>query len=259
MMGMKDGAKRVLPVSVWRQLQDTRHPVQAYRRTALRRANASQSAADVFSDVYKTGQWGRDQEFDSGYGSRDDVTQAYKDFARSLIKETGARRAVDIGCGDFRVAAGFVDSLELYIGIDVVPSLIERNIKEFGRPGVQFQSMDAAAADMPDADICFIRQVLQHLSNAEIDAILTHCAKYPVVVVTEEWPPEEYRSPRLGRIPNRDKPHGGDTRIEIGSWVDISLAPFSRGPVVERLFGPVDETTNDLGLLRTLVWYPPSS
>jgi SAM-dependent methyltransferase len=259
MMGMKDSAKRVLPVGVWRQLQDTRHPIQAYRRTALRRANASQSAAEVFSDVYKQGRWGRDQDFDSGYGSRDDVTQAYKDFTRSLIEETGARRAVDIGCGDFRVAAGFVDALELYIGIDVVPTLIERNTRLFGQPGVQFQSMDAATSDMPDADICFIRQVLQHLSNSEIDAILNRCSKYPIVVVTEEWPPDEYRSARLGRVPNRDKPHGGDTRIEIGSWVDISAEPFSRGPVVERLFGAVDESAKDLGLLRTLVWRPAST
>jgi SAM-dependent methyltransferase len=207
----------------------------------------------VFSEIYENGAWGQTQAFDSGSGSRGAAGEPYISLVRALIAETRARRAVDIGCGDFRIASGFVDALETYVGIDVVPSLIERNRAEFGRPGVSFIALDAAASEVPDGDICFIRQVLQHLSNAEIAAILERCSKFPVVVVTEHWP-----SPQRQRRPNRDKPHGGDTRVDLGSWVDISAEPFACTPTSERLVVSYnDEVWAFPGeTIRTVVWIP---
>src|ERR1700733_1012595 len=133
-MAIKDKVKRVLPLSLWTTLRGVRHPVSTLRGSLVQQRNSELSAEEVFSSIYLKGGWGRTQDFDSGYGSRDELAQRHKDLARAIIEETGSKRAVDIGCGDFRVASGFVDLLDSYTGIDVVPSLIERNVKLFGGP-----------------------------------------------------------------------------------------------------------------------------
>jgi hypothetical protein len=207
------------------------------------------SIEEVFSEIYATGRWGTTEAFDSGGGSRDGFPDSYVKFVRDLIIEAGARRAVDIGCGNFRVAAGFVDILESYVGIDVVPELIERNAAEFSRPGVTFRVADATTADLPDGDICFVRQVFQHLSNAQIAAILQRCSKFPLVVITECWP-----APSPFGQPNRDISHGHLTRVEFGSWVDVSKAPFGCAPIRECLVVPYYGWT-----IRTMIWTPTAA
>jgi SAM-dependent methyltransferase len=205
-------------------------------------------AQDVFSEVYAKGVWANTEEFDSRGGSTDGFPDSDIEFARELIARTGARRGVDVGCGNFQAASGFVDCLDSYVGIDIVPSVIESNTAKFGRPGVSFMALDAAVSELPDADICFVRHVLQHLSNREIAGILARCSKFQLVVITEYWPaPSE-----LGR-PNLDMAHGSETRAEFGSWVDIRAAPFSCTRTSESLVVPYSN-----GTICTLLWRPES-
>ena len=243
---LRDFARRITPPPVRRLIVSTRLQTK-------RRGNAVRSAQDVFSEIYATGQWGSSGEsFDSGSGSWGLPAQSYVKFVRELIENSETRRAVDIGCGDFRVASGFVDLLDSYVGVDVVPELIDRNMAEFGRPGLSFLALDAAISELPDGDICFIRQVLQHLSNNEITSILQRCSHFPIVVVTEHWPASEHRTRA-----NRDKPHGADTRLDRGSWVDIAERPFRCGPTRECLVVPVDRPEYQMGeTIRTVVWTP---
>jgi hypothetical protein len=72
----------------------------------------------------------------------------------------------------------------------------------------------------PDGDLCLIRQVLQHLSNSEIEQVLNNVKKYPYVIITEHVPvfPEQA---------NLDKPHGPDIRIYQRSGVFPDEPPFS--------------------------------
>lgn len=245
---LRDFARRITPLTVRRR-------VASKRLQMKRRSNSVRSAKDVFSEIYATGQWGSSGEsFDSGSGSWGAARESYVGFVRELIAESGARRAVDIGCGDFRVASGFVDLLDSYIGVDVVPELIARNTAEFGRTGVSFVAQDAAISEMPDGDICFVRQVFQHVSNNEIASILHHCSKFPIVVVTEHWPAPEFRTQA-----NHDKPHGADTRLDFGSWVDVAEEPFLCGPTRQRLVAPVDTPLYQAGeTIQTVVWTPSS-
>src|SRR5262245_60741892 len=108
----------------------------------MRHRNANRTATDVFSEIYESGRWGDGEAFDSGSGSRGEAAIRYASTVRSLLQQIGARSAVDIGCGDFRVAKQFVDELDSYVGIDVVPGLIARNVDNFGRPGVEFRLLD---------------------------------------------------------------------------------------------------------------------
>ncbi|MEE6259042.1 class I SAM-dependent methyltransferase [Plantactinospora sonchi] len=207
---------------------------------------------EVFSDIYASRRWGAGESFDSGWGSRGDAAAGYVRYVRELIGQCGGRSVVDIGCGDFRVAAQFVDLLDHYEGIDVVQDLIDHNRSRHGGERIRFSVRDAASDPLPDADVCLIRQVLQHLSNAQVAAILEQCRRYPLVVVTEHWP-----APDAIRTPNLDKPHGPDTRLDRGSWVDITQAPFHCGPSEEVLRIPVAQPLYRPGeTIRTQLWRP---
>jgi SAM-dependent methyltransferase len=221
------------------------------RLRQIRRRNTRRHIDEVFSEIYASGQWGG-REFDSGSGSQGSAATRYAAFIRELLHETGARTVVDVGCGDFRVASQFVSDVDSYLGIDVVETIIERNTTMFGRPGISFSKLDATSYDLPQADICLVRQVLQHLSNRQISEILFRCRKYPLVVVTEHWP-----AAQAATVPNRDKPHGPDTRLDSGSWVDISRHPFDCAPVDEVLCVEAEVMQYTPGeTIRTHLWRP---
>jgi hypothetical protein len=49
--------------------------------------------------------------------------------------------------------------------------------------------LDAAGIEpLPQAELCLIRQVFQHLSNTQISAILTKLEVLPYIIVTEHQP-----------------------------------------------------------------------
>lgn len=227
--------------------------VAKVRLRRLRRANATRPVEEVFAEIYASGRWGG-ETYHSGSGSRQVPAARYAAYVRNLIRSTGARTAVDIGCGDFQVAGQFVDELDGYHGVDVVREIVDRNTARYGTDAITFRVLDAATGDLPPADICLVRQVLQHLSNQQIAAILGRCAGYPLVVVTEHWP-----ATRAQRLSNVDKPHGPDTRLDQGSWVDITAPPFGCAPVEEVLSAPVNRPEYHAGeTIRTHLWRPAS-
>ena len=130
----------------------------------------------------------------------------------------------DVGCGDFRVGAKIVPFVGKYHGLDVVPELIAHNQTKFASRSISFSCLDATVQRAPPADLCLIRQVLQHLSNHEIMAVLHNCGHFQHVIVTEHWPSAEEMT--IGS-PNLDMMHGCDTRHSQGSWVQLDAAPFS--------------------------------
>jgi hypothetical protein len=67
-----------------------------------------------------------------------------------------------------------------------------------------------------------LRQVLQHLSNRQIQAILPKLARYRWVIVTEHLPSERSRV-----VANLDKVHGSHVRIADRSGVYLDQPPFS--------------------------------
>jgi SAM-dependent methyltransferase len=231
---------------------DVRRRISAFNLERARAQNAAKPIEAVFEQVYRSGAWGEGESFDSGSGSRGEAATEYTSFVRRLIRAEGARSVVDVGCGDFRVAAQFVDDLESYVGVDVVEHLVSRNNIEYGTPRVSFACLDASKSELPGADICLVRQVLQHLSNAQIHGILSRCRKFPVVVITEHW-----ASPESATAANLDKPHGPDTRLDKGSHVDVGVAPFDLSPVEDALQVPVNPPLYQVGeTLKTTVWRP---
>ena len=129
----------------------------------------------VFEEIYANNEWGgQPGEFYSGVGSDSAAADQYVQTIGEFIAARSIPTVVDIGCGDFRVGSRIVAQSPdlIYIGTDIVETLIRRNQSEFGRANVSFVCLDAVSAVLPEGDLCLIRQVLQHLTNAEIASIL---------------------------------------------------------------------------------------
>jgi SAM-dependent methyltransferase len=166
--------------------------------------------------------WGGEKgEFNSGPGSDDFVGIAYAKLIKEYIRQHNIKSVVDIGCGDFRIARQFISDDIDYTGIDVVPTLIENNQRLYGRSNVRFLNIDATREDIPGADLCTIRQVLQHLSNNHIQSILSKCRKFPHLIVSEHILTGE------GVNPNLDMQADWNTRIEMNSCVMLDQAPYN--------------------------------
>lgn len=201
-----------------------RHLTRRIKREANWVRNARRSVASVFQDVYSGRQWGQaDDDFHSGPGSTGLSASQYADCIRDYIRRLGIRSVVDIGCGDFRVASGFVTGDVDYTGVDVVASLVARNQAAFASGTVRFVNLDATRDELPDGELCLIREVLQHLSNSQIASVLHATRKFRHVIYSDYQP-----APGARFWPNRDITHGRDTRIWRDSAVLLDQPPFNR-------------------------------
>jgi SAM-dependent methyltransferase len=201
-------------------------------RRFTRRPNPQQdyaqlSVAETFSRIYRTGEWGKDgATFHSGTGSRGAASEQYCAFVVQFIRENKIQSVVDLGCGDFAVGRQIAEATGVrYTGIDVVPELIEHHRATVQNPLVSFQCADITTDPLPTAELCLVRQVLQHLSNEEIAHSIGNLGGFSRLLITEHVPLEPQSI-------NLDKPHGPDVRARYGSGVYLEHPPFSL-PVVE--------------------------
>lgn len=184
----------------------------------------SGDSEELFSAVYERNLWGGETgTFCSGPGSAEELTEPYCLWLAEFIatRYGGVATVVDLGCGDFRVGRRLIALAPgiNYIGVDVVPGLIADNARRYAGRGVAFRQADIAVDELPSGDICLIRQVLQHLSNAHIRRIVGKLAAYRHVFVTEHYPARVL-------LANIDKPTDNRTRRRQESAVDLAAAPF---------------------------------
>lgn len=107
-----------------RQMIANRPPVLAHERFVADRDNfAGLDLTARFERIEQTNLWGAASSV-SGLGSEDTATAAIREALPPLLQRLGARSLLDAPCGD----AGWIGRIKLeldYIGIDIVPSLIE--------------------------------------------------------------------------------------------------------------------------------------
>ncbi len=176
----------------------------------------------VMIQVYEKKFWGEGEgKFYSGDGSRfpcfvDPYIEKVKAFLNSFPSKISV---CDLGFGDFFVGNQLVDSVSEYFAIDIVPDLIEENKEKYKSSNVSFQCLNVAEDDLPKADCVIIRQVFQHLSNKEIQAVLNKLGEYKYLLLTEHIPASDFE-------PNVDIVSGRGIRLAKKSGVDILANPF---------------------------------
>jgi hypothetical protein len=192
---------------------------------------ASEERRKAFQRIYVKGAWGRDPErpYFSGVGSRGAAAEVYVEHIVKAVQQQARLLGrppviVDIGCGDFVIGRELVNQLPeaQYVGCDIVPEVIEYNAR-FANDRVRFELLDAVTDPLPQGDVCLIRQVLQHLPNSDITAVLRKL-DYAAVYVTEGQP-----ATREGPV-NPDKRVGADVRFDWksgrGRGVELDQPPF---------------------------------
>lgn len=178
---------------------------------------------EIFSEIYRNNLWGgQPGELYSGDGSSEEVSASFVQTVRDYIEAHAIGSVVDLGCGDFRVGSQLLRPGLTYTGVDVVPALVESHQRTFAHAGVEFKVVDIVDDELPDGDLYLLRQVLQHLSNAQIGRVLAKLRDKPHVIIAEHHP-----APRRLKQPNRDKPAGRGIRVPLRSGVYPDRAPFS--------------------------------
>ena len=180
----------------------------------------------VMEQIYEMKLWGDgDTDFYSGEGSHiTDIVQPYLEAVSMFLNSFEIPlTVVDLGCGDFNVGKDLVKYTKKYTGVDIVPRLIARNKEKFRSENLEFHSLDIAKDELPVGNCVILRQVLQHLSNTEVQAVVSKLYNYKYVILTEHVPDFDY-------VPNKDIISGQGIRLKKESGLVLTAPPFNMNP-----------------------------
>ena len=179
-------------------------------------------ASEVFGRYYDSDPaWGGG----SGPGSDPYFTIEYRCFLDKFLRMNDIRSVVDVGCGDW----SFSRLLDLrgisYLGLDVVPNIVAKNNRAFGSDTCKFEVMPESPALVPGADLLVMKDVLQHLPDAEVRSLCRSLIpKFKFALLTNSF-----------------RKHGAAHNVDINlgefRCLDLTAPPFSLNGVYVLEFG----------------------
>lgn len=179
---------------------------------------------DAMKQVYVLKLWGDDNnsDFYSGEGSHHpDIVQPFMEVVTTFLASFQNPLVVcDLGCGDFNVGKELVKHTKKYIAVDIVADLIAYNKEKFKDDNLEFHCLDIAVDELPFGDCVILRQVLQHLSNSEIQNIIKKLTAFKFIILTEHIPKGDF-------APNKDIISGQGTRLKKQSGLNLVAPPFN--------------------------------
>jgi hypothetical protein len=186
------------------------------------------SLEESFEYIYLHGLWaGGGSSMLSGTGSYGFWAEKFVYLVKDFIRKHDIHTITDIGCGDFNIGCQICPLVEHYNALDISREIIRINTERFRElPNVTFRQANACADPLPRADLAIVRQVLQHLTNAQIEAILQNVAQtgFRFVLIAEHLPPDD----KLVK-PNLDLPaQSVGLRLNFGSGIYLDQPPFLR-------------------------------
>ena len=199
-----------------------RPPVLAHQRFLEDKESfASLNLEQRFGRIHDINLWGSPAST-SGLGSEMDATAALRAELPRLLQRLGVNSLLDAPCGD----AGWINQANLgvrAIGVDIVPSLIERLQARAAAREIngEYHLADITRDPLPRCDAVLCRDALVHLSFANVaHAVANFKASGAVWLVATTFP--EWQS-------------NGD--CEDGDWraLNFEIRPFSWGPPLELL------------------------
>ena len=192
------------------------------KENGVKREKRPWPTKDAMEQIYEMKLWGdSNSDFYSGVGSHhpgyvrpyiEVLTSFFSSFETPLV-------VCDLGCGDFNVGKELVQYTERYVAVDIVESLIKRNRETFRDEKLEFRCLDIASDNLPAGDCAIVRQVLQHLSNDEVQSIINKLTDFKYVILTEHLPEGNF-------IPNKEIISGQGTRLKKQSGLDLLAPPF---------------------------------
>jgi len=174
-------------------------------------------AREAFERIYREGLWAKDAQGKgtSGYGSTLEFTKLYRVFLQDFLAAYQVRSVVDAGCGDWEFSQAIDWKGIRYLGVDIAPSVIAANQRRFGAANVRFVVADIVRDELPAADLLLVKDVLQHLSNADVALFLRQLPRYRHVLIVNDVLLDSLSAPAADIPTGRYRP------------IDITQPPFS--------------------------------
>lgn len=203
----------------------------------------------AMEQIYEMNLWGGNKiDFYSGEGSHHpELIVPYIAALKAFLSSFKEPLIVcDLGCGDFNVGKELVKYTKQFIAVDIVPNLITRNIEKFKAENLAFHCLDIAKDDLPAGNCVILRQVLQHLSNAEVQQVVKKLSNFKYVILTEHLPEGDF-------IPNKDIISGQGIRLKKQSGLNLLVPPFNL-KVKEEQQLLASKVNNDKGVIITTLY-----
>lgn len=187
--------------------------------------------AETFTAIYQTNAW-QNAESRSGPGSTVARCEPVVRALAELIREFAVGTLLDAPCGDFNWMKDIPLPGTAYLGVDVVPEMIERNLRLYGAPGRAFRCLDITRGPLPRVDMIFCRDCLVHLCHVDaLKALTVFKRSGSRYLATTTFPAQEA---------NED--------VATGGWRPLNLekAPFFLPPPVRLVSDgcPIPEYTD---------------
>jgi hypothetical protein len=128
----------------------------------------------AFGEAAEKNLWG-DADSVSGPGSNLVQTQVIRDALLNLISKYSIRKILDAPCGDFFWMKEIITKINLttsYSGADIVPQLVNENIRKYGNAMTRFVTLNLVEDSIPTVDLILTRDCFIHLSFGNIYKIL---------------------------------------------------------------------------------------
>ncbi len=149
----------------------------------------------IFTEIYEKQMWGKNKSKDKSYngssgpGSSIDYNKnKYIPFLKQFIIKNNIKKVVDLGSGDWQSSHLIYNNLDIkYYGYDAYEKVCIANSKKY--PEYNFIHLDFMKNidKLEDADLCIIKDVLQHLCNKDINDLLEYLIKnkkYKFILIT---------------------------------------------------------------------------
>lgn len=180
------------------------------------------SCQERFTELYSKGGWsGKDWSTRSGPGSSVQTTVELRHFLPYIVRGLGGKSLADLPCGEWGYFAHIrLDGIQ-YCGYDVVQAIIDTNRHRY--PNRRFICLDVTQCSPAFADVVFVKDLLQHLTNAEVGRVISNVASSGARWLLASS--DTYPLPAS----NDSRPNRGN----ISAPVNLSVKPFSlRVPVL---------------------------
>lgn len=143
------------------------------------------SNIDIFTGIYENCAWG-DNKNDSYKGSSGDGSRleynlhTYIPCIKNFISKKNITSVVDLGCGDFICGRHIYDDLDVkYHGYDAYDKIVKHNSSTYPPSKYTFEHLDFCneKEKIKSADMCIIKDVLQHWTLRDIYVFLDYLVK----------------------------------------------------------------------------------
>jgi SAM-dependent methyltransferase len=170
-------------------------------------------ALDAFRRIYASDHW----QGGSGEGSHVAATEAYRQILAAVLAGRDVTTVVDAGCGDWQFSRLVDWTGKRYIGVDIVPEVVDRDRDSFGSDYVEFVVGDIRTVPLPSADLLVCKDVLQHWDIDSVRGFLErNLSRYRYALITNDISSVHIDADML------------NAEIPIGHWrpLDLEQAPF---------------------------------